>query len=127
MPSNQVVPSTSRSSVIRRSLESPNLEEVVVFVPNLEYAALANPPTCNVLPVRRYEAEAVPWNSPRPWTVRRDVGVVGPMPTLPLESMVNLSEPRVEKPRALIALLNMPVSWSMAKEKEGEAAVPGWA
>ena len=32
-------------------------------VPNLEYATEANPPTCKVLPVRRYEAEAVPWTS----------------------------------------------------------------
>ena len=35
----------------------------MVPVPNLEYAADENPPTCKVLPVKRYEAEAVPWTS----------------------------------------------------------------
>ena len=32
-------------------------------VPNRLYATDAKPPTCKVLPVRRYEAEAVPWTS----------------------------------------------------------------
>jgi hypothetical protein len=47
------------------------------------------------------------------------------MPILPSDKIVNLSVPKVENPKALIARLNIPVSWSMAKEKLGEAAVPG--
>ena len=39
----------------------------MVEVPNLEYAADEYPPTCNVLPVSMYEAEAVPWTSNVVW------------------------------------------------------------
>ena len=52
------------------------------------YEADEKPPTWIVLPVRRYEAEAVPWtseltNNPRPTTSNFAKGEVVPMPTLP--------------------------------------------
>ena len=48
-----VLPSTSSLPVIKRSLVPVKKEEVVVPVPNLEYAADEKPPTCKVLPVRK--------------------------------------------------------------------------
>src|SRR3989344_7043417 len=62
-PSKKTSLSTSSPPTIKRSLMVLMVLEVAVPIPNLEYAALANPPTCKVLPVRRYEAEAVPWTS----------------------------------------------------------------
>src|SRR3989338_6876342 len=65
-PSKKAALSTSNPPTIKRSLIVSIVLEVAVATPNLEYAAEAKPPTCNVLPVRRYEAEAVPWTSARP-------------------------------------------------------------
>ena len=60
LPSKWTIPSTSRASVIRRWEVLYKKLEVVVPVPNLEYAADEKPPTCKVFPVRRYDALAVP-------------------------------------------------------------------
>ena len=51
--SNLDLPSTSKAPESKRSLEVERKEPVVVFVPNLEYAADEKPPTWRVLPVRR--------------------------------------------------------------------------
>src|SRR3989338_9002832 len=66
VPSTKTWPSISRSPEIKTSLVVVMAALPAVEVPNLEYAADANPPTCKVLPVSRYEAEAVPWTSARP-------------------------------------------------------------
>ncbi len=51
-PSKEALELTSKKPEMRRSLvaERPRF---VVPVPNLEYAALAYPPTCKVLPVKK--------------------------------------------------------------------------
>ena len=45
LPSKKALPSTSRAPTIRRSLVVSISADVAVPTPNLEYAALANPPT----------------------------------------------------------------------------------
>src|SRR3989344_8873185 len=88
LPSKKTLPSTSRAPAIKRSLVVSISVLVAVATPNLLYAALANPPTCRVLPVKREDAEAVPWtselmNKPLPETSSFAKGVVVPIPTLP--------------------------------------------
>jgi hypothetical protein len=60
--------------------------------------------------------------SPATW--RRLLGVVVPMPTLPVELIVNRSVPPVVKPRASEDELNIPVLVSLAKEILGVLAEP---
>src|SRR3989344_7852268 len=90
-PANAIEPTPYRSPEIRRSslpvIQLPAGLVVRVEVPNLEYAADANPPTCRVLPAKRYEAEAVPWTSNNVW------GVVVLIPTLPLPNTENREAP----------------------------------
>ena len=72
---------------------------------------------CMALEIIRLEAEAVPDIS------NLVVGLVVPIPILPPELIVNLSKPKVDNPKALAALLKRPVSLSLPKVNEGEAAL----
>src|SRR3990167_592466 len=80
VPSKYEVPSTSSLFEMRTSLVAER-EWVVVEVPNLLYEVEEKPAIWRV-PKRPYEAEAVPWTS------NLVVGVVVPMPTLPLLAIV---------------------------------------
>src|SRR5216684_1700453 len=51
-------------------------------------------------------------------------GFVVPIPTLPLESILNLSDPAVDIPRVSAVALKIPVDVELVKAREGLPAEP---